>query len=683
MRDLRQVHQRGNLVQNTCDLSRTFKGRITRQQTLPEFEDIIQYLDYLNLDEPIIGLDYIVEILDDGNEASGLKYSCRLCSVQAGLSETVHHLIGRKHRRNYLMKKRPDLATWDKQSQILLPAKVIRTKAEVAERQDGRGTPKLLPSKIKTRRTGFSVHDDKRQRSYNTGSGRYLPDNSSRPSFSQDSRYLQDMLGDTYSYNDQAEKIQRATLSKSDTLSQAYIETGERLDYQRYYDKSRETFSGGPEFHDHDKRRYTDDLTKSYASKDLLKEFYTEELKREKQAKAQQPPHLEDSSQQWPCDRYSYQHKDMSRAGRQSASDLETKMSSFATDVDGRNSREMFKMVKDYQHNVLAPGHQDEAFSNPGPSRVHPSRPGDLSRKMPDIPDPFMRFLQGGTNREEPGVRKKKSRFADATIEELQAAKASFMEDYGLPGPKFPSLRQPQLTDLFTESQAAHRDGPGRTESYQGELLPEHSESAGDAFDMLKNIEIENAEEANFLKEKLCSVLKEFKARKSEKTAQTSQGRAVIIKDYNNLRPVTVQGTQDHYERLPRENSAMGRAEDHYNDLRQSDWEQREHIRNDSYEYPRPVFGEPRRSRSPIKEVNRWPKNQQQATVFDKPARFPEMYREPLQSQDYKSADEYFDYQSSSTHLPMERGTRMHRASQYSRNLDKITYTLLEMVARK
>lgn len=82
-------------------------------------------------------------------------------------------------------------------------------------------------------------------------------------------------------------------------------------------------------------------------------------------------------------------------------------------------------------------------------------------------------------------------------------------------------------------------------------------------------------------------------------------------------------------------------------------------------------------------EVNRWPKNQQQATVFDKPARFPEMYREPLQSQDYKSADEYFDYQSSSTHLPMERGTRMHRASQYSRNLDKITYTLLEMVARK
>lgn len=62
-----------------------------------------------------------------------------------------------------------------------------------------------------------------------------------------------------------------------------------------------------------------------------------------------------------------------------------------------------------------------------------------------------------------------------------------------------------------------------------------------------------------------------------------------------------MQGTQDHYERLPRENSAMGRAEDHYNDLRQSDWEQREHIRNDSYEYPRPVFGEPRRSRSPIK----------------------------------------------------------------------------------
>ena len=33
------------------------------------------------------------------------------------------------------------------------------------------------------------------------------------------------------------------------------------------------------------------------------------------------------------------------------------------------------------------------------------------------------------------------------------------------------------------------------------------------------NIEIENVEEANFLKEKLCNLLKEFQAKKSEKTA--------------------------------------------------------------------------------------------------------------------------------------------------------------------
>lgn len=32
-----------------------FSGFAARQRTMPEFEDILQYLDYMKLDEPIIG----------------------------------------------------------------------------------------------------------------------------------------------------------------------------------------------------------------------------------------------------------------------------------------------------------------------------------------------------------------------------------------------------------------------------------------------------------------------------------------------------------------------------------------------------------------------------------------------------------------------------------------------------
>lgn len=37
--------------------------------------------------------------------------------------------------------KRPDLVTWDKQSMVTQGGKIIRAKAEIIERQDGRGTP--------------------------------------------------------------------------------------------------------------------------------------------------------------------------------------------------------------------------------------------------------------------------------------------------------------------------------------------------------------------------------------------------------------------------------------------------------------------------------------------------------------------------------------------------------------
>ena len=41
------------------------------------------------------------------------------------------------------MTQRKDLVTWDHSTSFNQPAKVIRAKSEVVERQDGRGTPRV------------------------------------------------------------------------------------------------------------------------------------------------------------------------------------------------------------------------------------------------------------------------------------------------------------------------------------------------------------------------------------------------------------------------------------------------------------------------------------------------------------------------------------------------------------
>lgn len=72
------------------------------------------------------------------------------------------------------------------------------------------------------------------------------------------------------------------------------------------------------------------------------------------------------------------------------------------------------------------------------------------------------------------------------------------------------------------------------------------------------------------------------------------------------------------------------------------------------------------------------------ATHPDESVHYPERFQEPMHPHDYRpAAEEYFDSHSSSPSLHMEQETRMHRGPRYSKNLDKITSTLLELVARK
>lgn len=93
---------------------------------------------------------------------------------------------------------------------------------------------------------------------------------------------------------------------------------------------------------------------------------------------------------------------------------------SFSKGVERDQSREL--LVNDplmEDHNIGEPYTEaaKPGLSRPGLSNFE--RKGDVPRFMDDIPEPFKRFLKGRRYDIEQGKRKRKSRFSDASIEEV------------------------------------------------------------------------------------------------------------------------------------------------------------------------------------------------------------------------------------------------------------------------
>lgn len=692
------------------------EGKTIRQHIVPNFEDILQYLHYLKLNEPIIGLNYFEEVPSTADQ--GPRYTCKLCKITSNLPDLVHHVIGRKHRQKYLEVKRPDLVTWDKQTVSTQSGKLIRARAEIVERQDGRGTPMSLKKNRIVDESNFSrvrpwqnrdgnIHPTHRDvppllpelTSFNNSRGRRLNDFPNPSPAHPEDRYMLNPDRDGLSHDHGEEDLLRTDYREGDMYRERYVEPDYRMEYEKEYTEdlqrgqmrdgvsrfgSREQMQRGQA---QGEEYYPQGPRGSYPEKDLLKEFYTEEVRR-RQAEYQSPqdPYPKDSSLHWPLDRESDR--------RPRSSEPETNRMRFPMPSDSDCSRnQLVSVIKDYRQEIMKP-RQEEAVVTSGPSRASPTRPADINRSVSDIPEPFMRFLKGHTSSEQLGKRKRKSRFSDATTEEMTTAQEMFCDDFEPPKPKFGSrptsatsllgneIRGRQNPDRYPDSQS-----PRHVESYQREFMAEHAADTGSVFDMLKNIEIENAEEADFLKNKLCGVLREFKAKKQEKTMQNIQGRAVIPQHYNSLRSESQGGVQDHYDRTLREDSDMRRPKDLYlrEDHRRRDHRHSEHVTDERLqEYHHPVRGEPRCSnRSPYKEDYGW--DEISPTQHpNEPAHYPERYQAPLQARDYKPAgEEFFESHRSGSPQHMERGPRPYRDPQYKSSLDKITSTLLELVARK
>lgn len=167
-----------------------------------------------------------------------------------------------------------------------------------------------------------------------------------------------------------------------------------------------------------------------YPERDLLKEFYSEEVRRGRVRSAEyqpsQPVYPEGDNRRWSMDREPGRHDSMNRAGRQGSSEPEVKRRSFPTPMERNWSRDhLFNVNSNYCHETREP-HQQDGVANSGPSRTGPlnsQRQVEVTRSMFDIPEPFRRFLKGATKDEGPSKRKRKSRFSNATAEEMETTK--------------------------------------------------------------------------------------------------------------------------------------------------------------------------------------------------------------------------------------------------------------------
>uniref|UniRef100_A0A096LTG4 Uncharacterized LOC103135075 n=1 Tax=Poecilia formosa TaxID=48698 RepID=A0A096LTG4_POEFO len=564
----------------------------------------------------------------------------------------------------------------------------MRAKAEIVERQNGRGVPEPLLRKGVEGRLNITRVPKQRQRfvpdvppllpelrEYRPKkdfSGIY-PDHLSRGRFEEGRRGADYMEGPSYREDRMNLDCYTRPLPEyaDDPLRSTVLDPRDvsRYDHRPTAPQSQDYL---PEASAH---------KRPYAERDPLEEFYSEEIRRgQVRSQGYQPSpkmmYTEDEKLRRSLEREPGRFDNMRRHG---SSEPEAKRRNLSAPFEGDRSRESsFDILKDYHHE-RKDSYQEEAFKR---GRLTSAQThGEGPSAMSNIPEPFRRFLKG--NGAEEGMSRRKSRFSDATPDEVKMAKEMYRDDYGLP---------------YTQTGADVRpvDAPMRPDIHYREPLPSHH-GAGEVysrggfdttsiFDLLKTVEIDNAEEANFLKSKISKLLEEFKSKKMEKAGlkQYDHGRAKVSKNYSDLNPNPQLPQVYQYDRPAREESDLRRSEElGCNNGNRLGWEQRDQTPAQRFhEYN---HGEPRHSsRSRFEEkIVGTPTMNRLRHPSDETNNQPQ-YPESMHPHDYKAPSEnYFDPHSSVPSLQMEQDGRMHREPRYSSNMDKITCALMDLVARK
>lgn len=164
-----------------------------------------------------------------------------------------------------------------------------------------------------------------------------------------------------------------------------------------------------------------------YPERGLLKEFYSKDMRGEQSraAEYQSPERLypEADSHRQSLDRELLRQVSANRSGRQGTSEPDGSYRGFPAAAQGDRPQ---VTIQDYGHKSKEV-HQEGYGGDLGPSgRTGVSisqRQTEVSVCMSDIPEPFKRFLSRPAGNTDQGKRKRKSRFSDASAEEIERAK--------------------------------------------------------------------------------------------------------------------------------------------------------------------------------------------------------------------------------------------------------------------
>ncbi|XP_069586649.1 uncharacterized protein [Ranitomeya imitator] len=134
-------------------------------EALENLQRLQYFLDTYLKDEPMIGLEYVVEYFKDGT----YSYKCCLCDTDAKRGNTVLHLSGTKHRKLYLEKHHPELLNRQsfykrtEQTQhikaIALQVQSTYGRKRISEAVGSAEAPKLPSTKL-NHLEGFKTIDD-------------------------------------------------------------------------------------------------------------------------------------------------------------------------------------------------------------------------------------------------------------------------------------------------------------------------------------------------------------------------------------------------------------------------------------------------------------------------------------------------------------------------------------------
>lgn len=259
---------------------------------------------------------------------------------------------------------------------------------------------------------------------------RYPPEHRDTPPSRPKDPYMpdRDMCKDPLSHDRFGEDLRRADYRESNLQKQEYREPDSQRDYEQSgipkYDLRVEVTRGQGRCAEICQREASP-YRRPYPERDSLGDFYPKDMRSGQSHSAEyEPPeraNSEGGNGRQSLDREPGRHDSLNRAGRLGSSEPESKWRGFSTTSQG----DLKFNIQDYGHKSREM-HQEDYNSNPGPSRTGlgiPQRQVEVSRCMADIPEPFKRFLEGPNNNEDQGKRKRKSRFSDASAEEVETTK--------------------------------------------------------------------------------------------------------------------------------------------------------------------------------------------------------------------------------------------------------------------